>query len=796
LLCGAILPKGAGTRRAAVRVCKLRSVRGGCNLGMAALQLRGRAPRPDLMEISHHTSSRPAPASPFSRAGLRRLYEAAFEAALTARRAGTFAELVRRRPRVTRHLMRRFDSALCGSAGNALDRRGAAQGVGELLLNWAVAQLRPDRGALDAPIAREAWLHKTGWRPALAVMAYGGFLPIPDFPEHYRRRANEAPVDNLCGLWGVGASTFYRYLERAKQSIADMLVEAPGSAVHLLSLRRLVASWVAAEQRFDEAAMRRWHAAQIEPARQRSDAASALWHALQAGDAAAFVATLGAEAASLARAAETDALIARLDERGLDARRAFDLQLARASLHRSRDAPEREHQAYEAALRIAVQADDRLLLGIVYGAMGKFHEPRDADRAFACYEESAEFLRDGDLGGERLEHYRVTLVRLAWLYVLRNDPRSKTVLDQVESLGSRAPAPPEIVGILEQTWGEYWRRAGDLQKAIAHKHRALAQFERLGDIHSVLKTYANLSLIYGEAQEFERALDYGERVLSLGGRLEIGPEMRVSTRLNLGATHFWLGQLDQAIEHYRIALDESLRAELKLHVNRAHFNLAEAYYKRFQQSHDPQDERLGDSHAAASMHARPSESSSSLIEATRGLKNEILGAQATQATDRLLPEESAVHFEEMSDIARQRAVLAVPVAVEAHIRARLEIANTYLAIAVKEREAALELARRHGQEGRFAPELAHLRTTFERRRSREEQLAQVWIDRAGDVLPSERRAALLSALLRDSSVNKSTYAVLCAVSPATASKHLTTLAERGLLRQTGKGPSTRYLLAD
>ena len=43
-------------------------------------------------------------------------------------------------------------------------------------------------------------------------------------------------------------------------------------------------------------------------------------------------------------------------------------------------------------------------------------------------------------------------------------------------------------------------------------------------------------------------------------------------------------------------------------------------------------------------------------------------------------------------------------------------------------------------------------------------------------------------------VNKSGYAELCALSPATASKHLGTLAERGLLVQTGKGPATRYML--
>jgi tetratricopeptide (TPR) repeat protein len=735
-----------------------------------------------------------AHASPFNAEGARHLYEAALEAALAAHRAGTFAELVRRRPRLTRWLMRRFDSALLGSAGDALDRTQAADRAPEMLLNWAVAELRPDHGELAAPIAREAWLHKTGWRPVLAVLGYGGFAQIPEFAGHYRRRADESPVDNLCGLWGVGPSTLYRYLERAKQSIATMLVQAPFSPVHLLSLRRYVSAWVGASQGLDEVARSRWHAVQVEPARHRGDAISALWHALQAGDAQAFVAILAGESAALAAAAETDALIARLNESNLGARQSFDLQLARAALHRSRDAPEREPLAYEAALRIAVRADDRLMLGIVYGAMGKFHEPRDADRAFACYEESAEFLREGDLVGERLEHYRVTLVRLAWLHVLRNDPRSKAVLELVESLGQRSAAPPEVVGILEQTWGEYWRRAGDMQKAIEHKHRALAQFERLGDFHSVLKTYANLSLIYGEAKEFERALDYGQRVLLLGGRLEVEPETRVSARLNLGATHFWLGQLDQAIEQYRIALDASLHADLKLHVNRAHFNLAEAHYKRFQLSGDPEDERLGDLHAAASMHARPSESSPVLIEATRSLKTDILGAHAAHSTDRLLPEESAVHFEEMSDIARHRAMLAVPVAVEAHIRARLEIANTYLSIAVKEREAALELARRHSLEGRFTHDLDRLRQTFDRARSREMHLAQVWAAGAGDVLPTDQRGAVLGALLRDGSISKSTYAELRGVSPATASKHLATLADRGLLQQTGKGPSTRYLL--
>lgn len=735
-------------------------------------------------------------ASPFGAAGAARLYEAAIEAALAAHRAGTFDELAQRRPRLTRWLLRRVRSALIGSGGDAFAGEQALPRAAAVLLQWAVAQLRPDRELLHADIAREAWLHKTGWRPMLAVLGYGGFMPIPDYRDHYRRRPDEAPVDNLCGLWGVGPSTFYRYLERAKQSIAALVVEAPANPVRLLSLRRTAGAAAHRLLGLDApAAQAAWHAKQMVTMRERGDPLSALWHGLHAGDAAGCVALLAGHVAQLARATETDALLERLAARQLEPRAAFDLQLARAALHRQRDAPERELQAYEVALRVATQRDDRLLLGIVYGALGKFHEARDADRAFACYEESAAFLRDAP-ADEAARHYRVTLVRLGWLYVLRNDPRSKTVLELAGSLHAGTAVPGDTAGMLEQAWGEYWRRAGDLQQAIAHKHRALALFEREGDLHSVLKTYANLSLIYGEAKDFERALDYGQRVLSLGTRIEIGPEMRASARLNLGATHFWLGQYDEAIAQYRAALDESLGAELKLHVNRAHYNLAEAYYKRFALNADPQDERLGDTHAAASMRARPSESSQLLIEATRNLKAEVLGAQVTQATDRLLPEESAVHFEEMADIARHRAVLAVPVAVEAHVRARLEIANTYLAIAAKEREAALELARRHGLDANLGPVFDRLRRTYDSQRSREQQLAEVWAQRAGDLLDAQRRGAVLMFLLRDGAINKSSFAGLCAVSPATASKHLALLTGRGLLEQTGKGPSTRYRLPD
>ncbi|MEO7851605.1 MAG: tetratricopeptide repeat protein, partial [Rubrivivax sp.] len=387
-----------------------------------------------------------------------------------------------------------------------------------------------------------------------------------------------------------------------------------------------------------------------------------------------------------------------------------------------------------------------------------------------------------------------TLVKLAWLYVLRNDPRSKTVLDRAEALRQHCPQDTAVIASLEQTWGEYWRRGGDLRRALEHKHRALHLYERLGDRQAILKTYGNLSLIYGDAKDFVRAIDYSQRVLEMAQRFTVEPETLAATHLHLGATYFWQGKYDPAIAHYQTALDLSQRARLALLVGRAHYNLAEAFYKRFQSLDQADDERHGDAHTTAAMAAWPEGGDAAAAEATRRLKGEILGPRDGQFHDRLLPAEFAAHFDEMAEVQRHRAALALPLAAAQQIEAHLAIARAYLGITVKEREAAIALIDKHGLGEQFAPVLTQLRQTFDRGLSREQRLAALWHNAAADLLRPERGDEILQHVLRSGSVNKSGYAQLCGVGLATASKHLGQLAERGLLVQTGKGPSTRYQL--
>jgi len=734
------------------------------------------------------------------------LVESLLEAALNAQRGGGLSELVRRHPRSARWLLCRHGPIVRGTAGDALEGETASVDVAHIALRWLVTQLRPDLEPSFDRIDREAWLNQTAWRPMLAVMCHAGMAAIPDFRDRYRRWSEEAAIDNLCGLWGVGPSTFYRYLERGKRSMAQIVLETPLGVPRRLALRRFVQAEIAARLPSDDESRSRWHARQAERALSRRDPIAALWHHLQAGDRQAFVALLRDRASDLAAEVEIDALVDRVPLDDTPSRLQFDYWIARASLARTRNIAERELNAYERALQCAVAANDRLLMGMAYSALGRYHDPRDADRAFSCYEQSVEFLRDAEFGssdGQTIAQYITTLTRLAWLYVARSDPRARTVLERADALRARHTPADTVTGLLEQAWGEYWRQAGDLRKALDHKHRALNTFERLGDQRSILVTHLNLGLLYGESKDFERAIRYTQRVLELASRKVVEPAIVVSSHGNLGAIYQWSGQLDKAIAEYQIALAKGLEANLRLHTNRAHYNLAEAYYTRFRRSLDSEDERLGDLHAEAVLGAPSTESSPGLVELTQRLKKETLagtttaqGASTGEAKDRLIPQETAVHFDQMSDIQRHRAALAVPLAPEAHVRARLAIALAYLTIAVKEREAAQLLMQRHGLTEQFATEIAGLRRTFDRELTHEQRVLARWKQHSADVIDDTRRLTLVQRLVRDGSINKSAYAELCGVSPATASKHLATLAERGLLRQTGKGPSTRYLLAD
>ena len=96
----------------------------------------------------------------------------------------------------------------------------------------------------------------------LALACQYAVIPVPDFPQAYRPRPDESAADHLCGLWQVGTSTFYRYLDKGKRQLVDLLFEPPLQGERALARDALLQHEVYALLQLVDAPIRTaWHRA-------------------------------------------------------------------------------------------------------------------------------------------------------------------------------------------------------------------------------------------------------------------------------------------------------------------------------------------------------------------------------------------------------------------------------------------------------------------------------------------------------------------------------------------------------
>jgi tetratricopeptide (TPR) repeat protein len=725
-----------------------------------------------------------------------RLLRAVLEAVLTAHRVGTLAPLCADHVNLARGLLRRLAAPVLWLV-DIRDTATLAWAV-EVFLAWGFEKARPD-GQANAPIPRHAWFGATAWRPLLAVMAQSEFATVPDHPQRYRARKGEPPFEHLCGLWEIGPSSFYRYVERGREQLLGTLM-VPLDTNKMVSLCEAATTAVCERESIVTAEGREdFHRLRLNAALQDRHYETALWHATQAGTADGVTQVLERGCNELAASPLTDALLGRLQRYALAPAPRVRLELAAASIARVRAAVDEEQRHLANALQWADELGDPLLLGAVYGAFGRFHEPRDVDKALAafrtCLEYHEQALQDSaDLAGPAAVGYLTYLVRLGFLYAQRSDPRSKAVLQRASEARARCDAPLDVQAMLEHACGEQYRREGQRPAAIECELRALQLYERSGNQQQILRACGTLVMLYGNDRNLDKATEYARQVFALAVRGPVDPQTLSATHLNLGAAFFWATQYDAAIAAYEEALRVATAASLKTLMGRAHYNLAEAFYKRFEQHGQPCDEQHGDTHVGLAKAIWALGGDKAAGEATTNLKRAVLGELDHLIYERMLPGELAAHFDEMSEIQIQRLRLGVPRTVDEQIAAHLRIAKAYTVIAVKEREAAMALIDRHGVQGRFAADVAGLKRTFDEALSQEATIAARWRGFAACPIPAERVETVVSQALREGGLSKSSYASVCEVSPATASKHLSALTQMGLMRQINRGPATRYLV--
>lgn len=715
--------------------------------------------------------------------------------ALNAQRHGRVPELPARAKHLRKLAERPWLGLVWGTLGDRLPPEERwAQGV-QMLMAWALSQLRPDKQATLSSISVEAWTQSTAWRPMLSLAAQHGRLTVPDLPAAYRRRPGEAVADNLCGLWAVGPSTLYRYMDKGRRLLVDLLADTAPHGDVLISLRRFVDQTTPASS---STSLPDWHLAHAREALLHDSATDALWHQWQAGAAADCATTIRRFAVELAGGHEVDAVLRDLLNQKMSPELRFDLALAEASLWKCRRSEKGEQEALRLALRIGHDQSSPWLMGRAHAALALFDHSRDLERAISGFEASIEHLQEAvtaatpDDQQKVMGEYANSMIHLAWLHLRRNDPKARALLTAASRMRNDKALPDETVAFLELALGEQCRCEGRMNAAIEHRHRSLLIYERLGDRRSIINCHNNLCLLYAQHGEYGKAHEYGHRVLRASERYAVEPELVANAHGNLAVACMSANQLDAALTHLHEALRIHQRFDMRRHVVATHFNLAETHYKRFKAQGDPEDERLGDQNAEAAQTIGHELGLEGFVQNTAGLKREILGT--AQEPDKLAAPEHAAHPHESAELDRLRNDLALPRPAAQRARTHLAIARQYLLIAAKEREAARALIAKHNVPDDFSAEFDALRQAWERELTREQALAALWREKLGDLLSDAQRRAVVAHVLAEGYISKSGYASVAQVSPATASKHLGLLAERGLLLQIGNGPSTRYVV--
>jgi tetratricopeptide (TPR) repeat protein len=113
--------------------------------------------------------------------------------------------------------------------------------------------------------------------------------------------------------------------------------------------------------------------------------------------------------------------------------------------------------------------------------------------------------------------------------------------------------PPSLEGVVANDLGLLYHNRGEWERAIEYYEHSLAITQKVGDEHTVVRTFNNLGGVYRARREWERAIEYYERSLEM--REKVGDEHGMATIFNnLGALYQDKGEWERAIEYYERSL--------------------------------------------------------------------------------------------------------------------------------------------------------------------------------------------------------------------------------------------------
>ncbi|MBQ0936254.1 hypothetical protein KAK11_13015 [Ideonella paludis] len=437
-------------------------------------------------------------------------------------------------------------------------------------------------------------------------------------------------------------------------------------------------------------------------------------------------------------------------------------------------------------------------LGKAMYALGYFFNARDPDQAISHLEASAQqFLLSSQQSScddlcQSQNGYVAVLATLAFVQLRRSSPQGTVLLHAADMAAAECKhLEVDAEGMLLKAQAEHARCNDNIEDAIRYRQQALVLYQRAGDLKEVAESHNNLGQLLVVAGRIDEARRYCNQVVDMAKVLSVRPETLLSAHGGLALAAMTIGEHEVAISHLHRVLRISEEAGLSRHRLTGLINLAEVHYLRFRSLGVAYDEQAGDLYTEQSRSLAIQLGLPQLENRAQSLKQATLNPQT--AVHHLLPVETSAHPGEFAKIEALRAELALPRPPTQRARTHIALSQLYLRIAAKERDAARSLMQTHGLSD-LESELEALQQTWAHDGNLASQLNQRWREQVGDWLTEAQRKAVLARLLEEGSLSKSSYGEAAEVSPATASKHLGLLADKGLLEQQGRGPATRYVL--
>jgi tetratricopeptide (TPR) repeat protein len=644
-------------------------------------------------------------------------------------------------------------------------------------------------------IPNAAWIEQTAWRPLLAVATTSNLLTVPEMPRHYRRTTGESALETLSGLWAVGTSTTYRYVDKGRRQMADAVAAAQADSERRWALREF-----AAAARLPEMPGR-WHCEISLSLAQHGHAMDAAWHLCRAKQWVDLAELLRRRALELASSTEHKALSQTLRRAEVELTSRVELALGESVMWRCLGDTDAESDCLRLALRTAEFVNDDMralhLAEALYG-LGYFYNARDPEQALTHLEAACQQLLVSSHHVPHIEQARLqsiyvsALAAQAFIQLRCNNPQALSLLKSALSAANECEQlTVDTQCILLKAQAEAARCNDELSEALRFRQKALVLYERVGDLREVLDSKVNLGQLLMQLGRATEGREVCKQILRMARTLCVRPEGLAGTYVAIAAADMVLGDLDSAVWHLTNVLRISQQFDLPRHQLSGLMNLAEVHFLRLKQHGEIEDERSGDEYAERARELASRLGLTQYETKAQTLKQATLNPQT--ATHHLLPIETSAHPGEFAKIEALRAELALPRPPAQRARTHVALSQLYLRIAAKERDAARGLMQTHSLSD-LESELEALQQTWAHDGNLASQLNSRWREQVGDWLTDSQRKAVLERLLAEGSLSKSSYGEAAEVSPATASKHLGLLADKGLLEQQGRGPATRYVL--